>query len=194
MICFTFYTNLCIFRTSRDFTQVFLLHPSLQPLNCLAYLNIKGIEFAKKKLYHFWSSFLTTVQCNSVENLTFFCLVWINRDNFAQSSTLLMVSFTMVICVNTTMTRFSIGTIGINKIYHLFCIIITFPLPISKKLEEFLCFILIKDALSDKRLSFDLKSGFTSFTGSNIYRSDKMLSILYLIDKNALACATQLGI
>lgn len=87
------------------------------------------------------------VQCNLVKDLTFFCLVWINRNNFAYSSALFTVSLTLVVRASATMARFSIETIGINKICHLLYIVMIFSLPISKEMREFLRLILIEDVL-----------------------------------------------
>ncbi len=114
MVCFAFYTNFCIFRTSHNPTRALPPYPPLQPLDCLAYLNVKGIEFGRKELCYFWSPFLTAVQCNSVEDSTFFCSVWIDGDDSTWSNALLTVSLTLVVRAGATIARSSTGTISAN--------------------------------------------------------------------------------
>ncbi len=174
---------------SRDLTRAPPTHPPSQPFDCLAYLNIKGIEFCGKKLCHFWSSFLATVQCNSVKDLTFFCSVWIDKDDSTWSSALLTLSLTLVVCANATMMRSSTETIGANKIRYLLRMIMTFSLPIFKQLREFLRLISIEDALFDKALPSNPESGSTSSTGFSAYGGDEVSSISHFVDKDALACA-----
>ncbi len=179
---------------SRNPTRASPLHPPLQLLDCLAYLNVKEIEFAGKELYYFGILFLAAMQCNSVEDLTFFCLVWIDNDDFTWSSALFTVSLTLVMRIGATMARSSTGTIGDNEICRLLCIIMTFPLPISKELREFLHFNPVEDALSDEEPPSDPESSSTSFTGSSAYGGDKMSSMLHFVDKDVLAYVTWLDI
>ncbi len=134
------------------------------------------------------------MQCNLVEDLTFFCLVWIDGDDSSWSGDLLTVSLTLVVHANAIMASSSTGTIGANEIRRLLYIIMTFSLPISKELREFLRLIPFEDALSEEGPPSDPESGSTPSTGSSTYGRDEVSSMLHLIDENALACATWPGI
>lgn len=92
------------------------------------------------------------------------------------------------------MTRFSTRTIGTNEICYLLCMIMTFPLPISKEIREFLYFISVEDILFDEGPLSDPKSSSTSSTDSNAYGGDKVTSMLHFVDKDILICATWPGI
>lgn len=98
--------------------------------------------------------------------------------------------FTLVVHACTTMVRFSIRTIGANKICHLLCLIMTFFSPISKKMKEFLRLIPIGDALSDKGPLSDPESDSTSSTDSNAHGRDEISYMLHFVDEDALVCAT----
>lgn len=82
--------------------------------------------------------------------MTFFYLVWIDKDDSTWSNVLLMMSFILVVCIKTTMARSSTRTIGTHKIRRLFCMVMMFPLLITIEVRDFLCLISIKDTLSNK--------------------------------------------
>ncbi len=129
------------------------------------------------------------VQCNSVKDLIFFYLVWIDRDDYTLSKALLTVSLILVVHAGATIARLFTKTIGANEIHHLICMIMIFPLPIFKEVREFLRLIPVKDALFDEGPPSDPESNSTSSTCFSVYKKDDVLSMLYFVDKDALVCA-----
>lgn len=81
------------------------------------------------------------------------------------------------------MIRFSIKTIDINEIYYLFFIIIIFFLSIFKELRDFLHFIIIEDALFDKKQLFNFEFSSISFIDFSIYREIKCYLYFILLIK-----------